>query len=57
MVTFLHQGAYLKICLGSKPISELFLKKHSPGFIMICGTIYLGGGGGEVRSPRGIETF
>ena len=30
---------------------------HSPGFIVICGTRWGGGGQKEVKSARGIEAF
>ena len=39
---------------SSKPISDLFLKKHCPGFIMICGTIWMGLLK-KVKSVCGIE--
>ena len=40
----------LRTPLGSSLLSELFLKMHSQGFIMICGTSRGGEGQKEVKS-------
>ena len=55
MLTFIHvMDCSSKICLATKHISDLFLKKDRSGFVMICDTIceYCRKG---VKSAHGIE--
>ena len=46
----------LKICLATKHISDLFLKKDGSGFVMICDTT-CGYCQKEVKSAHGIQAL